>query len=75
MDIQALKLSLLEQLANTNSPSILEEIKRVFDREGKDWWHELSAEQQKELDASIEEADRGEVIPHKEVITNPDKWL
>ena len=75
MDFQALKRSLQEQLANTTSPSVLEEIKRVFDREQKDWWDELSAEEQAELDASIEEADRGEVIPHKEVISNPDKWL
>ena len=50
MDIQATKIELAQLLLNTDNVSVLNKIKYIFKTEKKDWWHELSKEQQDEID-------------------------
>lgn len=39
------------------------------------WWDELTSEQKAEIEEFIAEADRGELIPHEEVMKKYKKWL
>jgi TRAP-type C4-dicarboxylate transport system substrate-binding protein len=40
-----------------------------------DWWREISKEQQKAVREAIDEADKGLVIPHSEMVKKYRKWL
>ena len=60
MDIQLEKLTLMKQLLETNDESIIKSLKKVFKSEKKDWWDELSDEQQDAINESMEQYQRGE---------------
>ena len=62
MDIQATKIELAQLLLNTDDVSVLNKIKSIFKNEKKDWWHELSKEQQDSIDEGFAEIDRGEFV-------------
>jgi hypothetical protein len=40
-----------------------------------DWWPEISKEHQAAVKEAIAEADKGEVIPHQEMVKKYRKWL
>ena len=68
MNIQAKKIELVQLILNTQAPSILEKIESLFKKEKEvDWWDTLSEQAKEELDESIAQADRGELITHEEV--------
>ena len=60
MNIQFEKLELIKLLAETNDESIIASIKNIFNSEKKDWWDDLSEEQQDTINESLEEYKRGE---------------
>jgi hypothetical protein len=60
MDIRLEKIELAKKLLATENVSILESIKELFEKEEKDWWDELTEEQQNILNESMEEYERGE---------------
>jgi predicted transcriptional regulator len=69
MNLQAKKLELVQMILNTEKPSVLAKVEAVFKKEkGADWWDELGEDQKAELEESLAEADRGELIPHEEVM-------
>jgi len=41
----------------------------------KDWWDEISEEQKKAVNKGLAQLDRGEGVPHKEVMKRYSKWL
>lgn len=69
MDLQAKKLELVQLILNTKETSILEKVEAVLKKESNsDWWDELSEAGKKAIERGIEEADKGDLIPHKEVL-------
>ncbi len=69
MNLQAKKLELVQMILNTEKPSVLAKVEAVFKKEkGADWWDELGEDLKAELEESLAEADRGELIPHEEVM-------
>ena len=75
MDIQAEKLRLIEWLAGLNDTRTLNEFIALKKKKEMDWWDEISAEEQAEIEAGLAQADRGEVLPHEEVMAKYKKWL
>lgn len=59
MDIQLEKLELMKLLKETENPSVINAIKKIFQKEEKDWWNDLTKEQQDILNESIEEYESG----------------
>ncbi|GEC70993.1 hypothetical protein SAMN05443543_104176 [Flavobacterium flevense] len=59
MDIQLEKLELIKLLAETNDESIITSIKNIFNSKKKDWWNNLSEEQQNIINESLEEYEKG----------------
>ena len=41
----------------------------------KDWWDEISEEQQKAIDEALVEMKAGKLMPHEEVMKKYSKWL
>ena len=40
-----------------------------------DWWDEIDNSHQKEIKEAVAEADKGQVIPHAEMVKKYRKWL
>jgi len=40
----------------------------------KDWWDQLSKEEKEEIEEGLAQAERGEVVSHKEVMAKYKKW-
>jgi hypothetical protein len=60
MDIRLEKIELAKKLLATENVSILESIKELFEKEEKDWWDDLTEEQQNILNESMEQYEKGE---------------
>ena len=60
MDIQLEKLELMRMLMETENPSVLQAIRKIFQKEEKDWWDDLTEEQQNILNESMEQYEKGE---------------
>jgi hypothetical protein len=74
MDIQAEKLDLIKWLADINEPSVIKRFVALKKREQTDWWDQISLEEKAEIEEGLAQADRGEVIPHEEVMAKYQKW-
>jgi predicted transcriptional regulator len=78
MNLQAKKLELVQLIISTEKPSILQKVEDVFKKK-TDWWDEVSEEERKSIEKGLAEADRGELIPHEQIMKelkaryNPDK--
>ena len=68
MNIQSVKLELLKLIINTDNPSVLEKIVRIFQNEKQDFWSNLSKEEKEDILAGIDELDKGEKYNYDEVI-------
>ncbi len=66
MDIQFEKIELMKLLLETENPSIIKGIKKVFQREKKDWWDELSDEQKASIKEGEREIENGEFVTQDE---------
>jgi hypothetical protein len=60
MDIQLEKIELMKLLKETENPTVIKAIKNIFQSEKKDWWDELTEEQQNILNESMDEYERGD---------------
>ncbi|TXI67712.1 MAG: hypothetical protein E6Q45_07150 [Flavobacterium sp.] len=60
MDIRLEKLELMKLLMETENPSVLQAIREIFQKEEKDWWDDLTEEQQNILNESMEQYEKGE---------------
>lgn len=68
MDIQFEKSKLMKKLEETSDISIIEAIKTIFKSHKKDFWDELSEEQQDILNESLEQYEKGEFTSFDEFI-------
>ena len=62
MDIQLEKQELMKRLSETNDPSIIESIKKIFQKEKKDWWNELSDKQKAYLEQGEKDFENGDFV-------------
>lgn len=70
MDIQALKLDLVERILKTDKPSLLIKISKLLRRENtEDWWDQLPEEVQDSILEGIDDVKKGNVFPHDQVIS------
>ncbi|MBP6759893.1 MAG: hypothetical protein KA133_11630 [Flavobacterium sp.] len=68
MNIELEKSELMKLLAETNDESIIASIRKIFTSKKKDFWDELSEEQQDILNESLEQYKRGEFTSFDEFI-------
>lgn len=74
MDIQAEKLNIVQTIVNTNDETLIMDLKTFLSGRKADWFDELDEEQQKDILEGLAEADRGETVPHAEVVKMFGKW-
>ena len=67
MDIQLEKLELIKLLAETENPSIIKAVKKIFQKEKKDFWEELTDEQKEAIEEGLEDFRQGRVVSYEEM--------
>jgi hypothetical protein len=68
MNIQAIKLELVEQILKSKSPEILAQLLSVVKSEKEDFWKLLSKEEKKEIMEGIDQLDKGERHSYESVV-------
>lgn len=68
MDIQLEKLELIKLLADTEDPAILKSIRKIFKKEQKDWWDDLTVEQKEEIEEGERQIERGEFVLYEDMM-------
>ncbi len=68
MDI-ALKHKIAEKIIESNDEDLLNEIKSLVGLSDKDFWGDLPSEVKQAISQAKDELDRGEGIPHAQVIS------
>lgn len=70
MDIQALKLDLVEKIIHTEKTSVLVKIKDLLQNENtEDWWESLPVEIQESIYEGLQDIKEGNVFTHDEIIS------
>ena len=62
-------------LLNPRQKKTVLSVVKNFAEEQKDWWDEISKEQQLAIDESIAEMKEGKLTPHTEVMKKYSKWM
>jgi hypothetical protein len=69
MDIQALKIDLVEKIIRTEKQSILLKIRELLQKEKSgDWWEQLPPEIQESILDGMNDVLEGKVYTHEQVI-------
>ena len=69
MDIQALKIELVQKILNTQNPAILTKVNTIFRKEmEKDWWDQLPQEIQDSIFEGIQDIEKGKIFTNEQVI-------
>lgn len=69
MDIQTLKLDLVSKIVNTENPSVLLKVNKIFQKENKtDWWDKLPEEVQESILCGMDDVQKKDVFTHEQVI-------
>jgi len=70
MDIQTEKLALVQAILDIEDIGLIKKVKKLISKYAVsvDWFDDLTEEQQKSVMRSLEQADRGECIPHEEAM-------
>ena len=68
MNLQAKKLEIVQLVLNARKPAVLRKVEDVLKEEEPDWWDEISEAERQAIKQGLAEADRGELIPHEEVM-------
>lgn len=74
MDINAEKLTILQTIMNIDDEGLLMDLKAILSNRKADWFDELSTSEQRDVLEGLAEADRGETIPHGDVVKMFGKW-
>lgn len=78
MDVTELRTDLHNKIDKITDRNILQALRTLLSNkaiEKSDWWDTITEEERKEIELGLAEAERGEVIPHEEVMKKYKKWL
>lgn len=73
MDIQTTRVELAKLLLSESREGVLEKIGKLLRTTEKDWWDEITQGEKQAIDEGIAELDRGEGIPHEQVMKGLDQ--
>jgi predicted transcriptional regulator len=76
MNYMELKSNLHEMIDRVDDPEVLYAIRELLTHPSStDFWDELPEEVKQSIQIGLAQAERGEVIPHEEVMKKHEKWL
>ena len=68
MNIQLEKIELMKLLLETENPTIISSIKKIFQKEKKDWWDDLPDYAKEGIEEGERDIENGDVFTFEEVM-------
>jgi hypothetical protein len=69
MNIQAEKLEIMRMILETDNPSIIDSIKKIFKKQAnKDFWDTIPQSQKDEILNGIQEIENGDIVDYEDFI-------
>ena len=69
MDIQTLKLDLVEKIIQTEKPAVLLQINKILQKNtNEDWWEKLPPEIQESIMEGLKDVEEGNTYSHEQVV-------
>lgn len=69
MDIQALKIDLVQKILSSNNTALLSRVNTILKKEvEKDWWNQLPVEIQESIIEGIQDIETGNSFTHEQVM-------
>ena len=69
MDIQALKIDIVQKILSTNNSELLSRVNTILKKEvNKDWWDQLPVEVQESITEGIHDIETGKIYTHEQVM-------
>jgi hypothetical protein len=73
MNLAARKYNFIQEIT-TMDELLLEKLELVLKASKNDWHDDLSSEEKEEIEMGLKEADNGQLINHKEAMSQFAKW-
>lgn len=74
MDLEARKYQFIQKLVKVEDESILEKLELVLRENQNDWFDDLSESEKNEIQIGLDQAEKGEVLSHEDVMKRFSKW-
>ncbi|QLC66351.1 hypothetical protein LPB248_08665 [Flavobacterium sp. LPB0248] len=74
MNLEARKYQFIQELVKVEDESILEKLELVLKANQNDWFDDLSESEKNEIQIGLDQAEKGEVISHEDVMKRFSKW-
>lgn len=78
MDVIELRTDLHNMIDKITDSNVLNAVKTLLSDKSvsqEDWWTTISEDERLEIEQGLEQAEKGEVTPHEEVMAKYKKWL
>lgn len=74
MNLEARKYQFIQELVKVEDESILEKLELVLKANQNDWFDDLSESEKAEIQIGLDQAEKGEVVSHGDVMKRFSKW-
>ncbi|HYG14651.1 MAG TPA: hypothetical protein VEC12_02790 [Bacteroidia bacterium] len=75
MDLATIKIDLAQKLFKIEDIAFLEYLEALLDKDKQgDSWDEMPDNIRRSLEISLQQSERGETIPHEDVMKKYEKW-
>ena len=73
MGLERRKLNLINWISSLKDESLLKRIESIRSEESN-WWEQISTEERAEIELGLSQLDKGEYIPHEQVMKKYSRW-
>lgn len=74
MNLEARKYQFIQELVKVEDERVLEKLELVLKANQNDWFGELSESEKAEIQVGLDQAEKGEVVSHEDVMKRFSKW-
>ncbi|MCP2026903.1 hypothetical protein L1276_002047 [Flavobacterium sp. HSC-32F16] len=74
MNLEARKYQFIQELVKVEDERVLEKLELVLKANQNDWFDELSESEKAEIQIGLDQAEKGEVESHEDVMKRFSKW-
>ena len=74
MGLECRKLNLINWISSLKDESLLKRIESIRSEENN-WWEQISNEERAEIELGLSQLDKGEYIPHEQVMKKYSRWI
>jgi hypothetical protein len=74
MNLEARKYQFIQELVKVEDERVLEKLELILKANQNDWFDDLSESEKVEIQIGLDQAEKGEVVSHEDVMKRFSKW-